>query len=346
MALFITFEGGEGSGKSVQARLLYRRLSLLAIPALLTHEPGGTSLGRKISYWLKWARNTGISPLTELLLFNASRAQLLEEVIRPNLKSGKVVICDRYVDSTTAYQSYGRGLKLETVETINNSATQGLIPDLTVLLDIPVEETWRNLFLIQAFDKGKGQGVGLKNILITGGARSGKSHFAQELALKSGKAVLFVATATAGDEEMRQRIEEHRRTRPAAWSTLEVTTHVGNQILNKIGKAQVVIVDCVTLLVNNIFSQHTNQAGNLVDASLIENEVTNEIEELIGCIDHVDASFIVVTNEVGMGLVPANQLGRLYRDLLGKANRLLAERADEVYLMVAGLPVKIKPAYL
>ena len=140
MALFITFEGGEGSGKSVQAKALYRRLSKLAIPALLTHEPGGTSLGKKLARCLKWAQNTDMSPLTELLLFNASRAQLIDEVILPNLAKGKTVICDRYADSTTAYQGYGRGLDLAMVTAINNTATQGLKPDLTVLLDIPAEE--------------------------------------------------------------------------------------------------------------------------------------------------------------------------------------------------------------
>jgi dTMP kinase len=139
MALFMTFEGGEGSGKTVQARALYGRLSKLSVPVLLTHEPGGTSLGRKLARWLKWTQDTGISPLTELLMFNASRAQLVEEVIQPSLKSGKVVICDRYADSTTAYQSYGRGLDLEMVRTINNIATRGLKPDLTVLLDIRAE---------------------------------------------------------------------------------------------------------------------------------------------------------------------------------------------------------------
>lgn len=140
MALFITFEGGEGSGKTVQARALYRRLSRLAIPALLTQEPGGTPLGQKLARWLKWAHGTAISPLTELLMFNASRAQLMDEVIQPDLKGGKVIICDRYVDSTAAYQSYGRGLDLEMVKTINNAVTQGLKPDLTVLLDMPAEE--------------------------------------------------------------------------------------------------------------------------------------------------------------------------------------------------------------
>ena len=140
MSLFITFEGGEGSGKSVQAKALYRRLSKLAIPAILTHEPGGTPFGKKLGRWLKWTQGTDIPPLVELMLFNASRAQLVAEVIKPNLKSDTVVICDRYTDSTIAYQGYGRGLDLETVRATNNAATQGLKPSLTILLDIPAEE--------------------------------------------------------------------------------------------------------------------------------------------------------------------------------------------------------------
>ena len=179
----------------------------------------------------------------------------------------------------------------------------------------------------------------MKNILITGGARSGKSRFALELALKLGEPVLFVATAVAGDEEMQERIEEHQRARPSAWRTLEVTTHVGSQISQQIGEAQVVIVDCVTLLVNNILSQYSPQTS----ASVVEQEVTSEINELVECINHTKASFIIVTNEVGTGLVPANRTSRLYRDLLGKANQLLAQQADEVYLTLAGLPVQIKP---
>ena len=184
----------------------------------------------------------------------------------------------------------------------------------------------------------------MKNILIIGGARSGKSRFAQELALKLGEPVLFVATAAAGDEEMQHRIEEHQKARSAAWTTLEVTTHIAGQISQKIGEAQVVVVDCITLLVNNIFGQYIDQASEQIDATLVEKKVTSEISELVECINHIDASFIIVTNEVGMGLVPANKMGRLYRDLLGKANQLLAQGADEVYLMVAGLPVLIKPS--
>jgi adenosylcobinamide kinase/adenosylcobinamide-phosphate guanylyltransferase len=132
--------------------------------------------------------------------------------------------------------------------------------------------------------------------------------------------------------------------RSAAWSTLEVTTQVGSQIEQKIGDAQVVIVDCITLLVNNIFSQYSDQTGEQIDAPLIEKRLMAEVGGLIECINRLDASFIIVTNEVGLGLVPANRLGRLYRDLLAKANRMLAQAADEVYLMVAGLPVPIKPA--
>jgi len=140
MALFITFEGGEGTGKSLQARTLYRKLLKLAIPVVLIHEPGGTPLGKRIGRWLKWSQVTGIPPLTELLLFNASRSQLVTEVIQTSLKEGKNIICDRYTDSTTAYQSYGRGLDLRMVEMVNNAATQGLKPALTVLLDMPPEE--------------------------------------------------------------------------------------------------------------------------------------------------------------------------------------------------------------
>jgi dTMP kinase len=139
MSLFITFEGGEGSGKSVQARALNRSLSRLDVPVLLTHEPGGTPFGKRIGRWLKWVPNVKISPLTELMLFNAARAQSVAEVIKPALASGKVVISDRYADSTTVYQGYGRNLDLAMVKSVNKSATQGLVPDLTVLLDAPVE---------------------------------------------------------------------------------------------------------------------------------------------------------------------------------------------------------------
>jgi dTMP kinase len=139
MSLFITFEGGEGCGKSTQARLLFRRLRKLAVPSLLIHEPGVTALGGKLRRLLKWSEGLEISPMAELLLFNAARAQLLTEVIKPALEKGTTVICDRYADSTTAYQGYGRRLDMGAVAAANKIGTLGLKPDLTIFMDISVK---------------------------------------------------------------------------------------------------------------------------------------------------------------------------------------------------------------
>ncbi|MBL7127344.1 MAG: bifunctional adenosylcobinamide kinase/adenosylcobinamide-phosphate guanylyltransferase [Dehalococcoidales bacterium] len=181
-----------------------------------------------------------------------------------------------------------------------------------------------------------------KTTLIIGGARSGKSHYAMELARKASGPVLFVATAEALDEEMRQRIEEHRRTRPAAWRTLEVPTRVGDGVRQKIGDAQVVIIDCITLLVNNILSQHYTPGSRQKAADIIEQAVVDEISALIECFHKIEANFIMVSNDVGSGIVPADGMSRLYRDLLGKANQMLAQSADEVIMMVAGIPLPLK----
>jgi len=140
LGLFITFEGGEGCGKSTQAKALWRKLSRLGIPAELTHEPGGTALGNEIRHSLKRKRQDRILPEAELLLFAACRIQLMTEVIRPSLQKGKAVICDRFDDSTTAYQGYGRGIDLAAIKEINGLAVQGVKPDLTILLDIPAAE--------------------------------------------------------------------------------------------------------------------------------------------------------------------------------------------------------------
>jgi len=140
LSLFITFEGSEGCGKSTQAKALWRKLVRLDIPTVLTHEPGGTSLGSQLRRVLKKGRQDKISPLAELFLFAACRIQLVTEVIRPSLQQGKVVICDRFSDSTTVYQGYGRGLDLDTIKKTNDLATQGIKPDLTILLDIPIQK--------------------------------------------------------------------------------------------------------------------------------------------------------------------------------------------------------------
>jgi len=135
---FIVFEGGEGSGKSTQAKALEGQLRRLGFKTVLTHEPGGTLLGNKLRRWLKWGR--GVTTQTELFLFLASRSQLVTKVIRPALERGEVVICDRFDASTFAYQGYGRGMDLAFLETINSFVTDGLSPDLVILLDLDVEK--------------------------------------------------------------------------------------------------------------------------------------------------------------------------------------------------------------
>lgn len=167
-------------------------------------------------------------------------------------------------------------------------------------------------------------------ILILGGARSGKSAFAQNLASDLGGRVLFVATAEPLDEDMTERINEHKRLRPRHWRTLEVSRDVANELPAHLPNSEVVVLDCITLLVSNLVV-----SGN-------GDKVIEEIEELVRCIDNWEGKFIVISNEVGLGLVPGDKLSRDYRDLLGKANQLLAKHARQVYFLAAGIPVKIK----
>lgn len=135
---FIVFEGGEGSGKTTQAKSLANRLRKLGFSVVLTHEPGGTLLGNKLRRWVKWGR--GVTVQTELFLFLASRSQLVSRVIRPALEKGNIVVCDRYDASTFAYQGYGRGMDLDFLKTANSIVTDGLSPDLVVLLDLSAEQ--------------------------------------------------------------------------------------------------------------------------------------------------------------------------------------------------------------
>lgn len=137
--MLITLEGPEGSGKSSQIRLLYDYLQAQGVAVRLTREPGGTPIGDEIRACVHNVQNTAMCPEAELLLYSASRAQLVREVIRPSLAAGMVVLCDRFYDSTLAYQGYGRGLNLTALRHITDFATGGLTPDLTFLLDLDVE---------------------------------------------------------------------------------------------------------------------------------------------------------------------------------------------------------------
>ncbi len=137
-SVFIVFEGGEGSGKTTQAKALANRLRKLGYRIVLTHEPGGTLLGNKLRRWLKWGR--GVTTQSELFLFLASRSQLVTRVIRPALERGQIVICDRFDASTLAYQGYGRGMDLTFLNNLNSFVTDGLRPDLIILLDVDAEK--------------------------------------------------------------------------------------------------------------------------------------------------------------------------------------------------------------
>lgn len=180
---------------------------------------------------------------------------------------------------------------------------------------------------------------------MLGGARSGKSNYAQELAKQMAGRVLFVATAEAGDEDMRLRIENHKRSRPPDWRTLEVTTDIGRAIEGEIEDESLVIIDCITLLVSNVFCRYDEKHFEIIEDSILEKQVISEIDNLLECLQKTHASFIIVSNEVGLGIVPDNRMGRLYRDFLGRANQMLTRKADEVYFMIAGIPLRVKTIY-
>jgi len=137
--VLITFEGIEGSGKSTQARLLAEALRAQGLDVLAVREPGGSAIAEKIRALLLDPVNTAMTPIAELLLYEAARAQLVAEIIHPAIDRGAIVVCDRFYDSTTAYQGVGRGLANVDFTTLNRLATGGIVPDLTVLLDVPVD---------------------------------------------------------------------------------------------------------------------------------------------------------------------------------------------------------------
>lgn len=137
---FITFEGSEGCGKSTQSRLLAQYLKRKGYRVVYLREPGGAKISEKIRQMLLDTKNEGMSPVCEMLLYMASRSQVVEEVIAPEMEKGKIIICDRFLDSTLAYQGFGLGMSLKLIKYIGNFATCGIEPDLTIFLDLPVEK--------------------------------------------------------------------------------------------------------------------------------------------------------------------------------------------------------------
>jgi adenosylcobinamide kinase/adenosylcobinamide-phosphate guanylyltransferase len=189
-----------------------------------------------------------------------------------------------------------------------------------------------------------------KLTLILGGARSGKSTFAEQRAVELGDdGVLYVATSETGDEEMQQRVEKHRAERPSAWRTLEAPRNVAQAIHQEGGAARIILLDCMTFLVANRLLDAAGPHGHPFDDpganpfdAQIEADVIGEVEALVAYVQETEVEMLVVSNEVGLGVVPPYELGRAYRDILGRANQVLARHADEVQLLVAGIPMRLK----
>jgi adenosyl cobinamide kinase/adenosyl cobinamide phosphate guanylyltransferase len=171
---------------------------------------------------------------------------------------------------------------------------------------------------------------------ITGGARSGKSAFAVQCALAmSQHNVTFIATAVSSDEDMARRIEQHRHSRPAAWTTIESPTRTGIHIRN--ARSPVVLLDCLTLLVSNTLLANADAGEPAFNAA-----IATEMDELLAAAASRDGTFIVVSNEVGMGVVPHTEYGRWFRDAAGRANQRIAAQAQRATLLVSGLPLQLK----
>ena len=169
------------------------------------------------------------------------------------------------------------------------------------------------------------------NHLIIGGARSGKSRYAQQLAARAGLDVIYIATATADDDEMRARIQQHQQQRPAHWQLVEEPVQLANVLLLQAASDRVLLVDCLTLWLSNLLAQR--------DSTLLK----SECDKLVNIIPDLPCQLILVSNEVGQGIVPANALARRFIDEAGWLHQRLAEVCSTVTIMTAGLPQTLKP---
>ena len=181
--------------------------------------------------------------------------------------------------------------------------------------------------------------------LITGGARSGKSTFAEELAASSGSKIGYIATAQALDAEMEDRITRHRQQRPAEWTTFEEPVYP-SQVLSRYGdQFEVILLDCLTVLTTNIILRNEEVDWNkpsVGQLNTIELQVLDEIKELLSAAESFAGKLLCVTNEVGLGIVPDTPLSRFFRDCNGRVNQMMAKTSDDVFLVVSTIPVQVK----
>ena len=183
-----------------------------------------------------------------------------------------------------------------------------------------------------------------KIIFVTGGARSGKSRFAENI-LENKKKVLYIATAIAFDDEMKERIRLHRQQRNSTWKTLEAYRDFENILPRALKGMSAVMLDCITVMLTNIMlADHTINWDNIspAQAAGVENEIMKEAGQLMKILADYEGEAVIVSNELGMGLVPPTPMGRYFRDTAGRVNQMIAAQADEVYLAVSGIPVKVK----
>jgi adenosylcobinamide kinase/adenosylcobinamide-phosphate guanylyltransferase len=177
-------------------------------------------------------------------------------------------------------------------------------------------------------------------VLVIGGARSGKSEWAEELVKGRGGDVIYVATAGINDAEMAERVKRHRERRPAGWRTIEETHQLAG-VLNAVPAGSVVLIDCLTVWMSNLLLDESLPRRGAAGAEK-ENYILREAGRVMDAARRGELYLVMVSNEVGCGLVPDNALGRLYRDIAGRVNRRLAELADRVYYVVAGIPLDLK----
>ena len=184
-----------------------------------------------------------------------------------------------------------------------------------------------------------------KLILVTGGARSGKSMFAEKMAKELGENILYMATAIAFDDEMKDRIKKHKNCRPSNWITWEGFRNLGETLIAQSPKFDGVLIDCITIMVTNIMLSHSELNFDKIsidEISMIEEDIKNEINDLIKGVEAAACDVIIVTNELGSGIVPENPMARIFRDFAGRANQILGNASDEIYMTVCGAQLRIK----
>lgn len=184
-----------------------------------------------------------------------------------------------------------------------------------------------------------------KCILVTGGARSGKSTFSENMAKTYGEKVLYIATAIPFDDEMKDRIEKHKEKRNPKWTTIESFGDIAGIIKSRGDKYDCIILDCITVMLTNQmldFFGYKMEGLGIVDFNKVEEVLTTRICDLLNAIAKTKSTTVLVANEVGWGIVPENFMTRAFRDIYGRINQVLGEGADEVYLTVCGIPIKIK----